>query len=522
MVVKILTPSNSFNAIDYNADRINKGEATFLGVRNMGAFVEVCQNIWDYKRFLEKWTSRNSNIKNGQFHVTISCKGREYTAEELQTFAEKWLQLMGYEENPVLFFFHQNTKNNHIHLVTSRIDKNGKKINDSFENERSLKAMKSIMGEDLLQNVRNTIGKSLRYSYSSVKQFSMILEELGYKVNTDENGLNIKKHGFTVFLKNELIEYSQRRYYKELSPKQKYKQRAIFDKYSKKLGKDEFVSFMRKNFGLSVVFFGKKDSPYGYAVIDHKNHIVIHGKDIIPVKKLLANLTAEKNVTADRELCLDIIRIKLKENEYISEYQINRYLYKYDMFVKNGILTDKFSQESINLLSPEEVNLLKRNNILSYIRNTYDPQTPGEYRFLCHKYRIEENDLKIVQSNSSGKRGKDNIDLYRSLLMEAFSSADTIDVLKNIGIEVIKENNEFIIYDRDNDVLFSNITLGLDYNMFENLESYGYRFMGSELDDGLSGLQENLNDLVDSITDFVTPTTISTSESPSPRKRKKR
>lgn len=524
MIVKILKSSESFNAINYNATRVNKGEATLLDVKNMGSYGNVCQSIWDYKRFLEKWTNRNSRIKNGQLHLVISCKDKEYTPRELQNIAEKWLQEMGYGTNPTLFFFHKNTKNNHIHIITSRVDKDGKKVNDKFEKERSLKTIKSIMGEDLKHEMRNTIGKSLRYSYSSLKQFSMILEDLGYKVNTEENGLIIEKHGISTFVSKQLIEYAQKRYCKEYLSKDKYKNRAIFDKYSKKMNITEFKSFIRTNFGLSIVFFGKKDSPYGYAVIDHKNRMVIPGKEIIPIKQLLTNLSAPKDKVKNTDLCLDLIKIKLREDKYISEYQMNFYLQKYDVSVKNGVLTDKLSKQELGSLSTKEADTLKRNNRLAFIRNTYDPQTPMEYRFLCNKYKVEENDLRKMPATGSDKTQRnEKANLYKSLLIELSMSDNIKETLMKMDVRIIKGDEEFLVYDKDCDVLLSNKTLGLDYNMFENLESYGYYFIKKEDQNKDSGkLQDNISEFMDSIVDIAIPSSIDTSEDSQSRKRRRR
>ena len=51
---------------------------------------------------------------------------------------------------------------------------------------------------------------------------------------------------------------------------------------------------MKKNFGVDVVFFGKKDKPYGYMLIDHVNKTVIHGARVLAVEELLDFATPEQ------------------------------------------------------------------------------------------------------------------------------------------------------------------------------------------------------------------------------------
>ena len=42
------------------------------------------------------------------------------------------------------------------------------------------------------------------------------------------------------------------------------------------------------------MFFGKKDAPYGYMVVDHHNKTVIHGARVLAVDELLDFATPEQ------------------------------------------------------------------------------------------------------------------------------------------------------------------------------------------------------------------------------------
>ena len=58
--------------------------------------------------------------------------------------------------------------------------------------------------------------------------------------------------------------------------------------------KEELQKEMKKNFGVDVVFFGKKDKPYGYMLIDHTNKTVIHGARVLAIEELLDFATPEQ------------------------------------------------------------------------------------------------------------------------------------------------------------------------------------------------------------------------------------
>ncbi len=55
---------------------------------------------------------------------------------------------MGYGDNPYLIYCHADTKNNHVHMVSTRVDKNGNKVDDTFEKIRSQKVLQEILNQD--------------------------------------------------------------------------------------------------------------------------------------------------------------------------------------------------------------------------------------------------------------------------------------------------------------------------------------------------------------------------------------
>ena len=78
--------------------------------------------------YLKKYSSTNSQIRKPQFHVAVSCKGREMTETELLDFAHRYLQEMGYAEpgQPWLIYAHHDTDNTHLHIITSRVAPDGR------------------------------------------------------------------------------------------------------------------------------------------------------------------------------------------------------------------------------------------------------------------------------------------------------------------------------------------------------------------------------------------------------------
>lgn len=102
----------------------------------------------DYVRYLELVSGSNKRIKLPQFHAVISAKGREMGKEGLTDLADKWLEKMGYKDRPFLVVFHKDTKNNNVHIVCTRVDKMGKKINSAFEKIRAVTQLNRLMKQD--------------------------------------------------------------------------------------------------------------------------------------------------------------------------------------------------------------------------------------------------------------------------------------------------------------------------------------------------------------------------------------
>lgn len=147
-VIRILKACSSFDGVGYNQNRINKGQGMLMSTHNFGPGECFFLSYTDYAVYLKDWSSKNTHIKNPQLHLTISVKGKSLTADDLNRVGEEWMNRMGYGDNPYLIYFHNNTANNHIHIVTTRVEKDGRKISDKFEKERELRILNDILGVD--------------------------------------------------------------------------------------------------------------------------------------------------------------------------------------------------------------------------------------------------------------------------------------------------------------------------------------------------------------------------------------
>uniref|UniRef100_UPI0035698974 relaxase/mobilization nuclease domain-containing protein n=1 Tax=Bacteroides fragilis TaxID=817 RepID=UPI0035698974 len=519
MVVKILKNAKSFSAVDYNETRVEKGEAMLVATNNFGAMASLFSSSPDYEKYFRMWSQRNTRIKKPQFHVTISCKDKEYSKEQLTKIGEEWLQKMGYGNNPYMIYFHQNTKNNHIHIISSRVDKNGCKISDKFEKERAIRYMDAIIGNNRKEKVRADINKALHYSFSSTKQFMMILESMGYSVYEKDGKINIASGGCNESINKSLCDFCSLRYRNNEDLKRKRQNIAITKKYATLLSRVQFQDFMKSKFGLSFVFFGKEENPYGYCVIDHSHKIVYSGKEIMPIKELIRLLNAEKK-DIDFEL---MIREKLNQTPDVTQYLLNRQIMKHGAKIVDGNVVSLLTGEILCQLEDSLKEKIKYNNKLDYCVSKYHPQTEAEIMYLSKQFDISIDDLKERTSDCESSV----INYYKNLVEELIVDGKLKEGMEEQGIRIFKGENEFLFIDYDRNIVLSNERLGIDFDELEvNMDTsyvYSKRYSDDDLNDNESlSISEELIELVDSVTSFVHIDQSSTGgEKPKKKRRKK-
>lgn len=254
MIITILPKSTTFHAIAYNEKKVSQGLAELMEVQNVHLRPEglTADNL---RQYFDDYTSMNTRIKNGQFHISVSCKGTEYTHRQLLDIGHRYLEEMGYAEEgqPLLVYAHHDTPNNHIHIITSRIAPNGQRISDKFEKKRSLQVTKKIMEQYTGQKQEPTPNEvataALGYRYASKAQFCAILESQGYECKEDDEKpiIHVYRGGEELgYIRTDLImQYALR---ENNTDEQRRRQlRAILQKYRNlSANKEELAAAMKK------------------------------------------------------------------------------------------------------------------------------------------------------------------------------------------------------------------------------------------------------------------------------------
>lgn len=388
MIVKFLRPASSFKGVGYSFAKMLLDKGELMAVKNFGALAGLSNTrAEDYVHYLEAVTGKNKRIVYPQLHVTISTKGKEHSKSELTGIAEKWLTGMGYGSHPYLIIFHKDTQNNHVHLVSTRIGRDGKKVKDSYERVKAYQVLNQVIGVDENVQVRKDIDHALTYNVSSRAQFMMLLEVKGYSLSLNDGSYQIFKFGKK---QDSLpVEKVDERIADYLLNKNRLQQlRAIIEKYrpdfnpelfpetSKLAGggegkttgyNSELAGMLQRDFGLQIFFHAKDGKqPYGYTVIDHAKKAVYKGGDLMPLAEFIKPAPEQtKHTTINKPLeiseFLESVDFETpqydgNESENWSNDEIENYHSEFTGFQSPGIYVPPLRIDISDDIDDEQIN----------------------------------------------------------------------------------------------------------------------------------------------------------------------
>ena len=339
------------------------------------------------------------------------------TESELLDFAHRYLKEMGYAEpgQPWLIYAHHDTDNTHLHIITSRVAPDGRKIAHSHERRRSQEVIDRILGTDRQKKIADDIDAARQYTFSSFAQFKAIMVSMGYEVYQKEGKVFIK-HGGKVQRQISLSEI-------EALFKSGYRERArcrqlrsILKKYRDVSGsKEELQKELKEKFGIDLVFFGRKDAPYGYMIVDHAHRTVINGARVLATELLLDFATPEQRFARIE----DYIDRLLTLNPKITQGEIFQKLRKQRAYIKKGVI--HFDGQT-RPLKPFMAEAIDRNNRIRFIE-MFHPATEAERDLLCKIFKVNRPDLVDL----SGERPQSHTDAV-SRLHEIFNDENVYSV----------------------------------------------------------------------------------------------
>ena len=345
-----------FPGAAYNEKKVLAGVAELAGHANIdGNFLHTLRTLHgvgidcskEVERYLQSRSQTYGNTRSTQWqvHLALSCKGQEKNKEQLAGIAHAVMREYGMGKQPYFIYFHHDTENNHVHILTTRVTAKGRLISDHYDYHRFNAALNRVVKEDQ----QNDIGRMFEYSFTTEGQLMNIARGFHYKTgeSKENSGVLSFYHGGVEAIKVRRSDIDTRIAevkadkrdiarreetakrlkaiiikYRELSLKQtpysaddqkmesegKEKGRAqtrkelmkrkkvkilpeikkLTDAKGKTLSKLEqyqmqwFIDELRSKFGIVVHFQKDKNGIVrGYGIVDHNNKVALNGSEVM-------------------------------------------------------------------------------------------------------------------------------------------------------------------------------------------------------------------------------------------------
>ena len=342
MIVEIEKPRSSVeSSLDYNEGKVLRGVAELVGYANMDDVTRegVYALFSRYERGACYPTAERS------FHASVNpSETDECSQEQILSFISGLMEHLGYGQQPYLVYRHFDIEREHYHVVSVRIRRNGRKINNYYEKRRATAYMREVaprfgftmaekgervkVSEDISEEerikssfrfdprkgvtaqMRALYARALRYDFESFPQLSCILEDFGLKASLEqtEGGQQVSLQGLDrkgvpvteTFHEEELGEGLHEEYKKAVARSRDTHRRRYREKervrglvrfaYEVSRSEGHFVNILR-NKGIHVHFSRTCNSGdiFGVTFVDHSTRSVFKAselRDVLSVRML--------------------------------------------------------------------------------------------------------------------------------------------------------------------------------------------------------------------------------------------
>ena len=140
MIAKISATENLGGALGYNFKKVEKEEASILLTQGLYQNKEGTYTMAEVFADMQALIPKKCRTKKTVFHCSLNPHPDEKLSDEtLMQIAKVYMEALGYGKQPYIVFKHNDIAREHIHIVSLRVDGEGRKINDKFEKRRSKK-----------------------------------------------------------------------------------------------------------------------------------------------------------------------------------------------------------------------------------------------------------------------------------------------------------------------------------------------------------------------------------------------
>ena len=371
MIVKKLgmVSGGCFPGAGYNERKVAEGVAQLMAMENVDAAmhhkVELLHEAgFDCAGEIEKYlkersrTYGNTKTTRFQFHIAASVKGQVMSADELTDFARQLMAEAGYGRQPYFVYYHHDTDNNHVHILSTRIQPNGFPIPDHHDYARLNAAANRILSSDINRDIQ----RMFSYGYLTEGQFTNIIRSHGYKFERVDNSYVLFRGGVkaaTIPLSEIDRHISQendtrkertkqlraiiRKYKAEIADgkvqnvenvkghkgqKKKYVRRKVNHDIRKIKGSNgktlsqeeqrhlsDLLDILKVKFGIDIHFQKDRNGEIrGYGIVDHNRKMTLDGSKVIKLSELIDFAQKQEREVSPLDIYRDLFSMDVRKS----------------------------------------------------------------------------------------------------------------------------------------------------------------------------------------------------------------
>ena len=145
MVAKITSGVSVYGALYYNQEKVDKGKARTLAWNRIMERPDGTAGIPECMRSFEAYLAANLRTEKPVIHLSLNPHPDDRLSDgQLEAIGREYMEKLGYGDQPYIIFRHEDNARPHIHIVSLRIDEQGRKIRDYKEWERSMKICREL------------------------------------------------------------------------------------------------------------------------------------------------------------------------------------------------------------------------------------------------------------------------------------------------------------------------------------------------------------------------------------------
>lgn len=131
MIARLTTGRSIKGALTYNETKVKEGTAKLLDACNFYGNKNDL-SFEDKAALFKSYTERNTRAKVNAFHFSLNFhKDDVLSPYDLSAIADKFMEGVGFGEQPYLVYQHHDSGHPHLHIVSTNIKEDGKRITDS-------------------------------------------------------------------------------------------------------------------------------------------------------------------------------------------------------------------------------------------------------------------------------------------------------------------------------------------------------------------------------------------------------